>query len=225
MFNRFHVQATCLGVSTTARAAQAAASPCWSHVVNFVPSTVPIPGYVVGAWQAELSNSEVAFSLRQLVTKLRGRFTRFNATIVTRENPDDSSVAVTLDLASVDTGNAKRDEHLRSADFFEVDQHPSVTYNSTGVRHTDGGWVVDGVLTLHGVARQVPLTVVVNGFSVDSAGTSRARFSATAEIKRSEFGIGRWTGAVASDKVTIELELEAVLLERNEGESAAGYRG
>ena len=178
------------------------------------PATVAIPSYLAGLWKADPVHSEIGFSVRMLmVGKVRGRFTGHDVTIVTSADPLGSSVAATIDLASIDTGNERRDNHLRSADFLEVENYSTMSYRSAGIRQTDGGWVVDGELTLHGVTRRVPLTVEVNGFGPDPSGGQRAGFSATAEINRGDFGIGRWSGggAVVGDKVSISLRIEAVL--------------
>jgi polyisoprenoid-binding protein YceI len=182
--------------------------------MDVAPATIAIPGYLAGIWKADPVQSEIGFSVRLLmVGKARGRFTSHDVTIVTGEDPLGSSVAATIGLASIDTGIGRRDNHLRSADFFEVEKYPTMSYRSTGIRRTDDGWVIDGELTLHGVTRRVPLAVEVNGFGPDPFGAQRAGFSATAQINRGDFGIDRWTGGgvVVGDKVSISLEIEAVL--------------
>ncbi|MEV4109961.1 YceI family protein [Nonomuraea sp. NPDC049695] len=185
--------------------------------MNTVPATVEIPGYLAGTWKADPVHSEVAFIVRHLmISKTRGRFTGYDVTIVTSEDPLGSSVTATIDLASIDTGNELRDNHLRSADYLEIEKYPTMSYRSTGVRQSGDGWAVDGELTLHGVTRQVPLAVEVNGFGPDQWGGQRAGFSATAEIKRSDFGIDisipmEAGGVVVADKVSISLEIQAVL--------------
>jgi polyisoprenoid-binding protein YceI len=187
------------------------------EAMNSAPATVAIPGYLVGTWKADPVHSEISFSVRHLmVSKARGRFTSYDVTIVTSEDPLGSSVAATIDLASIDTGNEPRDNHLRSADYLEVDRYPTMSYRSTGIRGTDDGWVIDGELTLHGVTRQVALAVEVNGFSPDPFGGQRCGFSATAQINRREFGIDSTIpmdggGVVVGDKMSISLEIEAVL--------------
>ena len=99
------------------------------------PQTTSIPGYVAGTWAIDPVHSEVGFTVRHMmVSKVRGKFTGFNGQFVTGENPLDSSVTATVDLSSIDTGNADRDNHIRSADFFDVDHHQAMTYRSTGVR-------------------------------------------------------------------------------------------
>src|SRR5262249_52418486 len=150
---------------------------------NPTPATITIPSYLAGIWEADPVHSEIGFSVRQLmVGKVRGRFTSYDVTIVTSQGPLGSSVAATIDLASIDTGNERRDNHLRSAAFLEVEKYPTMSYRSTGIRETDDGWIIDGELTLHGVIRQVPLTVELNGFDPEPNGGHRAGFSATAEI-------------------------------------------
>jgi polyisoprenoid-binding protein YceI len=185
--------------------------------MTITPATVAIPSYLVGTWKADPAHSEIAFSVRHLmISKARGRFTAYDVTIVTGEDLLDSSVVATIDLASVDTGNATRDDHLRTADYLEVGKYPTMDYRSTGVRRTDDGWIIDGDLTLHGVTRQVPLVVEVNGFGPDQWGGQRAGFSATAQINRRDFGIDItvWLdagGVAVGDTVSIGLEIEAVL--------------
>ncbi len=181
------------------------------------PATVSVPGYLTGTWKADPAHSEVAFSARHLmVSKVRGRFTSFDVTIVTSEDPLTSSVTATIDLASLDTGFEPRDDHLRSADYLEMEKYPTMSYRSTGIHQTGDGWAIDGDLTLHGVTRQVPLTVEVNGFVADPFGGRRAGFSATAQLNRRDFGIDLTIpldggGVVVADKVSISLEIEAVL--------------
>ncbi|MGD0377078.1 MAG: YceI family protein [Streptosporangiaceae bacterium] len=176
-----------------------------------------IPGYVAGTWTIDPVHTEVGFSVRHMmVSKVRGKFTTFSGEIVTGETPADSSVTAEIDLTSINTGNDQRDAHLRSADFFEVETHPKMTYRSTGVRDDDGDFILDGELTLKGVTKNVPLRLEVNGFGPDAYGGTRAGFTATAEINRRDFGVNfsaalQNGGAVVSDKVTIHLEVEAVL--------------
>ncbi len=180
-------------------------------------TTTAIPGYVAGTWNVDATHSEVAFTVRHMmVSKVRGRFDGFSATVVTGPDAESSSVSAEIDLSTINTGNEQRDAHIRSADFFEVDTHPVMTYRSTGVRASGDGWIVDGELTLKGVTRSVPLHLEANGFTADPFGGTRAGFSATAEINRSDFGIQfnmpmDGGGVVIGDKVSIAIEIEAVL--------------
>src|SRR3954468_11764907 len=176
-----------------------------------------LPGYVAGTWTIDPVHTEVGFSVRHMmVSKVRGKFTKFSGEIVTAENPLESVATAEIDLSSIDTGNGQRDDHLRSADFFDIANTPTMTYRSTGIRQDGDDYVVDGELTLHGVTRQVPLKLELNGFGPDAYGGTRAGFTGTGEINRSDFGMN-WNGAieaggvVVSDKVTLHLEIEAVL--------------
>jgi polyisoprenoid-binding protein YceI len=176
------------------------------------PPARAIPGYLAGRWQADREHSAIAFSVRQLGVKVRGRFTGFDITIVTGDDLSASSVSATIDLSSIDTGNEKRDAHIRSGTFLDVAEYPSATYDSTVVRRGDAGWIVDGDLTLHGITRNVPLLVAGPEFRRGPDGGARATFSATTQLRRGEFGIDRWTGGglVVSDRVSIRLEIQAV---------------
>lgn len=176
-----------------------------------------VPGYITGTWTIDPVHSEVGFSVRHMmVSKVRGKFNGFSGDIVTGESPLDSSVTATVDLSSIDTGNPDRDNHIRSADFFEVDTHKTMTYRSTGVRLHGDGYVLDGELTLKGVTRAISLDLELGGFGPDPFGGTRTGFTATGELNRSDFGIDfnaalEAGGVVVADKVAIHLEIEAVL--------------
>jgi len=180
-------------------------------------TTTTVPGYVAGTWTIDPIHSEVGFAVRHMmVSKVRGKFKTFSGELVTGENPLDSSVTAEIDLASIETGAEQRDDHIRSADFFEVETYPTMTYRSTGVRADGDDYVVDGELSLKGVTKQVPLTLELNGFGPDPYGGTRAGFTATTEINRRDFNVNfsapmQNGGMVVADKVTIHLEIEAVL--------------
>ena len=179
--------------------------------------TTTIPGYVTGTWTIDPVHSEVGFSVRHMmVSKVRGKFTSFEGSIVTGENPLESSVTATVELTSIDTGNVDRDNHIRSADFFETDKHTTMTYKSTGVRADGDEYVLDGEITLKGITKSVPFKLEVNGFGPDAYGGVRNGFTATGTISRADFGVDfnaamETGGVVVGDKVTIQLEIEAVL--------------
>ena len=176
-----------------------------------------IPGYVAGTWTIDPVHSEVGFSVRHMmVSKVRGKFTNFSGEIVTGGDPLTSSVTAEIDLKSISTGHEQRDEHIRSADFFEVETYPTMTYRSTGVRFSDGNYVLDGELTLKGVTRNVPLVLELNGFGPDPYGGTRAGFTASGELNRRDFNVNfsapmQNGGAVVGDKITLHMEIEAVL--------------
>jgi polyisoprenoid-binding protein YceI len=175
-----------------------------------------IPGYEAATWTIDPVHSEVGFSVRHMmVSKVRGKFNSFSGQLVTADDPTKSSVTAEIDLASINTGQEQRDAHIRSADFFEVETYPTMTYKSTGIRVEDGEYILDGDLTLKGVTRSVPLRLELQGFGPDAYGGYRAGFTATGEISRSEFNVSfnaplQNGGVVVSDKVQLQLEIEAV---------------
>jgi polyisoprenoid-binding protein YceI len=181
------------------------------------PTLTRIPGYLVGTWDIDPVHSDVSFTVRHMmVSKVRGHFGTFSGEIVTGPQVTDSAVTVSIDASSIDTNNDQRDGHIRSADFFAVDEHPTWTYRSTGVRVHGPDLIVDGELTIKGVTRSVPLTVEVGGFGPDAFGGIRAGFSASTTINRNDFGVDismplDGGGVVVGEKVQINLEIEAVL--------------
>jgi polyisoprenoid-binding protein YceI len=184
--------------------------------VTAASTETTIPGYEAATWNIDPVHSEVGFSVRHMmVSKVRGRFTKFSGQLVTGDDPAASSVTAEIDLSSIDTGNEQRDAHIKSADFFEVETYPTMTYKSTGVRVVDGDYVLDGDLTLKGVTKNVPLRLELNGFGEDPYGGYRAGFTATGELNRGDFNISFNApmangGVVVSDKITLHLEIEAV---------------
>jgi polyisoprenoid-binding protein YceI len=180
-------------------------------------TTTQIPGYVVGTWDIDASHSTVGFVVRHMmVSKVRGFFRDFSGVIVTAEDPAQSTVTASIDLASIDTRQEQRDAHIRSADFFDVEKNPQMTFRSTGVRADGADWVVDGELTLKGNTKPVSLALELNGFGPDAYGGTRAGFSARTEISRSAFGVDiampmDGGGVVVADKIVVELEIQGVL--------------
>jgi polyisoprenoid-binding protein YceI len=180
-------------------------------------TAVQIPGYVVGTWEIDASHSTVGFSVRHMmVSKVRGYFREFSGEIVTAEDPTQSSVTATIDLSSIDTRQEQRDAHIRSADFFDVENHPTMSFRSTAVRTDGADWAIDGELTIKGRTKPVTLVLELNGFGPDAFGGTRAGFSAKTEISRAEFGVDIQMpmdggGVVVGDKISVELEIEAVL--------------
>jgi polyisoprenoid-binding protein YceI len=156
-----------------------------------------IPGYEAATWNIDPIHSEVGFSVRHMmVSKVRGRFTTFSGQIVTAADPAQSSVTAEIDLSSINTGQEQRDAHIRSADFFEVETYPTMTYKSAGVRVEDGEYILDG-------------------FGPDPYGGTRVGFTATGEINRRDFNVNfsapmQNGGAVVADKIQLHLEIEAV---------------
>jgi polyisoprenoid-binding protein YceI len=180
-------------------------------------TTVQIPGYVAGTWDIDAAHSTVGFSVRHMmVSKVRGYFRTFSGVLVTAEDPAASTVEATIDMDSIDTRQEQRDAHIRSADFFDVGNHTVMTFRSTEVRTDGADWTVVGDLTIKGITKPVELELELNGFGPDAYGGFRAGFSAKTEISRKAFGVDidmpmDGGGVVVGDKVTVELEIEAVL--------------
>jgi polyisoprenoid-binding protein YceI len=170
-------------------------------------------------WNIDTTHSTVGFTVRHLViTKVHGQFGTWSGQLlIDDEDLSRSSVKVEIDLASVDTKEAKRDAHLRSADFFDVDHHPKMTFASKRVVVEDGEIAqVIGDLTIRGTTHEVTLKVEESGRAKDPWGGERVAFSARTRINRADYGL-TWNmaleagGFVVGDKVDIQLDLEAVL--------------
>jgi polyisoprenoid-binding protein YceI len=168
-------------------------------------------------WDFDFTHSNVDFSVRHLlVSKVRGRFNKWNGTLLIDEaNLGASSVEVQIDASSVDTSEPKRDEHLRSADFFDVEKYPHLTFKSTGVeRNGDDRLRVAGDLTIHGVTRPVVLDVERGGSVRDPWGLERTGFTITTTIDRKDFGVTfnqalDHGGLALGEKVSISIDIEA----------------
>jgi polyisoprenoid-binding protein YceI len=172
---------------------------------------------VAGVYTLDASHTHVGFAIRHLmVSKVRGRFASFSGTVTIGDDPLASSVEVDVDLSSVDTSDDRRDEHLRSADFFGTDEHPTMTFRSTGVQRGKGdAWLVTGDLTIGEVTRPIELEVNYEGSATSPWGSTSVGFSASGKLNREDFGLN-WnqaleTGGVLLGKdVTLEIEAEAI---------------
>ena len=175
------------------------------------------PEIPAGTWTIDPSHSEVGFSVRHLmVSKVKGNFETFEGTITIGENPLESSVTASVDLNSINTRDAQRDGHLKSADFFETESHPTLTFVSTSVAANGSDFAVTGDLTIKGTTKSVVLDLEFNGVHPDPWGGTRSGFSAETEISRKEFGVDfeipmDGGGVVVGDKIKVTLEVEAVL--------------
>lgn len=180
-------------------------------------NALDIPGYRAGTWTIDPAHSEVGFSVRHLgISKVRGVFEQFDATFVTAENPLESSVTATAEVASVNTKEANRDGHLRTGDFFAAEEFPQLSFVSSGARAEGGDFLVDGALTMRGVTKPVTFDLEFGGFGEDGYGNVKAGFTARAVVKREEFGL-TWNnplekgGFVLGSDVTINLDIQATL--------------
>lgn len=177
-------------------------------------ATTEIPGYLAGTWTIDEAHSDVTFVVRHLgVSKVRGRFTGVEGTIVTADNILDSSVTATIDAASIDTNNEQRDNHVRSDEFLDVANHPTLSFRSTGIRTDGEDYLIDGELTLHGVTRPVTLTAELGGFGAGLAeGSKVIGVSASTELNRGDFEVGAGLPtAVVAERIKIELNIEGIL--------------
>jgi polyisoprenoid-binding protein YceI len=169
-------------------------------------------------WNIDTSHSGVHFTVRHMViAKVHGRFTRWSGSIELDEgNLGGSRVAIEIDVASIDTSEEKRDGHLKSADFFESDKYPKITFQSTRVEPKgDSELRISGDLTVHGVTKPVTFVAEKLGTAKDPWGGERMGFSATLSVDRKDFGL-KWNqsleagGLLVGDRVDINLEVEAV---------------
>jgi polyisoprenoid-binding protein YceI len=168
-------------------------------------------------WAVDTAHSGIEFSVRHMViSSVKGSFNSYSATI--EADPKDlttASIEFTVDLASVDTRNEDRDNHLRSADFFDVEQFPTMTFKTTSVEKTDEDeYNVTGDLTLHGVTRQETFKVTYEGSGQDPWGNEKVGFSATGKLNRSDYGLVynaalETGGVLIGDQIKVSLEIQA----------------
>ena len=168
------------------------------------------PGLTAGTWTVDPTHAEVGFVARHLmVAKVRGRFTEVSGTVEVGETLAETSVRAVASAASVSTNQADRDGHLRSAGFFDVETYPELTFVSTSVSSDS----MIGDLTIKGVTRSVTFDLEFDGVQADPWGNTKAGFTATTAINRSDWGL-TWNAAIegggvlVSDKITITLEVE-----------------
>src|SRR4051812_47035611 len=172
---------------------------------------------VAGVYEVDGAHTSVEFVGRHLmITKVRGRFSDVRGRITIDDDPEKSHVEVEIGVASVSTGNDDRDAHLKSADFFNVEQYPTITFASTAVRPLrDNAWELVGDLTVHGTTRPITLEVDFDGGGASPMGDERIGFSAATEVDREDFGL-TWNvsletgGILVGKKVRIELAVQAV---------------
>lgn len=168
------------------------------------------------AWNIDRSHSELTFSIRHLVSRVRGQFNRWNGTITgDLDNWEGAGVLVTIDGASIDTNNENRDADLRGPEFFDVANHPNVTFRSTRIERNGERVRLTGDLTIRGITRPIVLEGSFNGTTRDQRGRTRAGFEVSGTINRKDYGIV-WNraveagGLVLADEVRIEVAVAAV---------------
>ena len=175
------------------------------------------PSYVAGSWALDPTHSEVTFSVKHLaISKVRGIFERFTASIVTAEDPSASTVEASIEVASINTNQKDRDKHLRTNDFFKADEFPNITFTSTSVVLAGDDITVVGDLTLRGVTKSVTLTGEFGGTVTDGYGQTKAGFTASTKINRHDYGVS-WNAALEAggltlgDEISINFELQFIL--------------
>lgn len=173
----------------------------------------PIPS---GKWTIDPSHTHVGFTVRHMmIAKVRGSFSDVSGEVEIADDPLQSKVSVDVQLESIDTGDADRDNHLRTNDFFDIANHPTMTFRSTRVEADGDDYIVHGDLTIRGVTNPVALEVEFDGTSKDPWGGTRAGFSAETEINRKDWGM-EWNtpleagGVMLGDKVKIEIDVQLV---------------
>jgi polyisoprenoid-binding protein YceI len=175
-------------------------------------ATPPAGNYVI-----DLSHTHAGFAVKHFgLSKVKGEFSQVEGTVVIAEDPTASSVTATIDATSFNTRDGNRDTHVKSADFLDVEQFPTITFASTGVRADGDDWVVTGDLTIKGVTRSVELATEFEGAITDPYGLQRIAFSASTEIDRTDFGLDfnavvETGGLVVGKNVKITLEVEAII--------------
>jgi polyisoprenoid-binding protein YceI len=194
-------------------------------ILAFVVLAAVLPAVALaGTWNIDPVHSSVGFKIRHFFTKVGGTFTDYAGTIeFDPENPEAAKVKITIQAASINTNNEKRDGHLQSEDFFWVEKNPELTFRSTKVTKKGDGFLVEGLLTMRGVEKTVVLEAEFLGAGPDGWGGTRAGFTASTKVNRKDWGIN-WNktldqgGTVLSDDVTINLEIESILQEDKPGE-------
>ena len=173
-------------------------------------------GLSTGTWAIDTAHSTIGFSVRHLmVSKVRGRFTDFTGQLVIAEDGTATAEAE-IKVDSLTTDNAQRDGHLRTADFFDVENHPTATFKATKFTPKSGDFVIDGEFTLRGVTRPITLEVEFNGVNPGMGNGPVAGFEAKTVVNRKDFGISidmplEGGGVVVGDKITLTFEIEAGL--------------
>ena len=170
-----------------------------------------------GTFNFDSAHTEIGFSARHLmVTRVRGNFNSFTGTATSEENLQNAKINVDIDVASIETGNKDRDEHLRSSDFFEADKFPTITFESTDVKaKNDTTLAVTGDLTIKGVTKEITIDFDFTGEVTDPWGNTRVGFEGEANIDRKDFGL-TWNqaidggGMMVSEKIGMSFDISAV---------------
>ena len=194
-----------------------------SQGVAATPGTRVVDGRQVpeaGTWEIDPAHASFEFVARHLMARVRGRFSGVSGVATIAKRPEDSTLEVEIDASTIDTNDANRDGHLRSNDFFGVEDHPTIRFRSTAVRPGEGAteWKVDGDLTIRGVTRPVTVDVEFLGAAIDPWGNQRIGFSGVVpEVNREDWGL-TWNAPLEARgfllSTSVRLEVEAELLRK-----------
>ena len=172
---------------------------------------------IAGDYTLDTSHTHLGFSARHaMVTTVRGQFKEFSGTArVDTDNPANSKVSLTIDATSIDTGNAQRDGHLLSGDFFETEANPNITFESTDVSRDGDDWTITGDLTIKGVSKPVTIEFEFTGSAKDPFGNDRIGFEGKAAISRKDWGLTynaalETGGVLVSDKIKLDFDVSAI---------------
>jgi len=175
------------------------------------------PDLVAGTWKLDKAHSELSFTVKHLgISKVRGVFHDFDVTIHAADELEDSTIEATIDLASVDTKDPNRDGHLKTGDFFKIDEFPTATFKSTSISGALDDFTVTGDLTLRGVTKPITLKGEFGGVNTDAYGNVHAGAEVKTTIDRTEFGVS-WNspleagGLLLSNDVTLNFDLQVIL--------------
>ena len=178
--------------------------------------TSSIPGLVAGTYALDTNHSEIGFTVRHLMTKVRGTFKEYAGEIVVKDTLEESTANVTVELSSVDTRSEQRDGHLRSGDFFDVEKSPKMIFASTELRPNGDNYVLAGDLSIKDVTKAIELEVEFLGVEQNAYGQTIIGFEASASISRKDWGIDfnvplEGGKLLIGDKVDIHLDVQAAL--------------
>ena len=194
-----------------------------SEAVSATPGTRVVDGRVVpeaGTWEIDPSHQSFEFIARHLMAKVRGRFPGASGVATVAERPEDSTLEIEIDANTIDTQDDTRDAHMRSNDFFGVEDHPTISFRSTGIRPGQGEseWKVDGELSIKGTTRPVTVDLEFLGGAIDPWGNQRIGFSGVvATVNREDWGL-TWNAALETGgfllSKDVRLEIEAELIKK-----------
>ncbi len=175
-----------------------------------------LDGLTAGTWVIDPTHTEIGFSVRHLMSKVRGKFEQFEGRLVIAENRTESRATAAIQLSSITTSNPQRDDHLRSSDFFDVESNPVMTFETTGLEVNGDSVTATGELTIKGVTRPIELEVDYLGTGGDPWGGTRLGLEAGTTISRKEYGIDfniplEGDKVMIGDRITVTLNVEAVL--------------